>query len=585
MQKTEIYKTKTLKKRKEKTKMADEIFGEVWHKNGGPGAPDLFEPQETASVGRTRETGLTWTKLQAVVLGWFSSKKMELSPKEQGIVLDDNIVRSFWNENLNKVTSDEKIKAYLNENSTDLKNLVGGSIVDHNEGSDIWDHEPTELDDKRVQAAGREQGRYREGVIKGILEWGKDKKPPVTREQAAGFFNVKGFKSFADFGTALDNSGRTLNNHLDRFGDGHLETVRATIGNEGSGSNDSKPVVGSVTAPEVKEEKETLHPNAHKTSEKDVKGVFKFLGLGEPNQDRLDRIVGEINSGKRTLTDVRNDLMQWQAKEAGTSIEEVAGGHIKRIFEEEGLSIATAKETEEQRVERLVGEVLEGHTAGSYGMDAGRSFADIRNSLQEYKENKGGVVHPVEDDSGMVVTQPGSESEEDEEEQPAGFGGVGGGDTDVVTPVVVEPTTEDKVRAIFKSLGINTSDARVKELAGEVDDGRSLDNVKQGLVSWQKKQEKMAGIKDEINAVFKSLGLPAPDETRLDRLSKEVYGGGDGRSVAEIKQDLVAWQKNEERKAAAASVTTGTGLDGTNSALVAGAPKPQGGGGGNVNLL
>ena len=118
-----------------------------------------------------------------------------------------------------------------------------------------------------------------------------------------------------------------------------------------------------------------------------ILGVFEFLGLEPPDEARLDRIAGEIDSGDRNIRDVRNDLLQFIANERGVSIEEVTGELVRDIFEDTDSEIATEEETEEERINRIVSEVLEG--AGAGDIDTGRTFFDIRQSLEDAGEAEG----------------------------------------------------------------------------------------------------------------------------------------------------------------------------------------------------
>jgi hypothetical protein len=110
-----------------------------------------------------------------------------------------------------------------------------------------------------------------------------------------------------------------------------------------------------------------------------VFAVFEFLGLSA-SDERVQQIAAEIESGERNLIDVRNDLMQWIADQDPTqSIEDVAEGFIRSIFDEAGVAIGTAQESEQDRLDRIVAEVLAGR-AGN--IDTGRTFSSIRTALE-----------------------------------------------------------------------------------------------------------------------------------------------------------------------------------------------------------
>lgn len=123
---------------------------------------------------------------------------------------------------------------------------------------------------------------------------------------------------------------------------------------------------------------EQMTPTAY-----DVLGIFEFLGLDASNE-RVQGIAAEIESGERNLVDVRNDLLQFIAdQDPERSIEDVTGDFLRRVFEEEGAGIATGDETLEERIERLVGEVLAGREGD---LDTGRTFEDIREGIRSSRD-------------------------------------------------------------------------------------------------------------------------------------------------------------------------------------------------------
>lgn len=104
-----------------------------------------------------------------------------------------------------------------------------------------------------------------------------------------------------------------------------------------------------------------------------VYDLFDLLSLPRPSAARAQRLANELDTGQRTLTQMRDALIQFIANEQGVSFDSALAYVIRRIFERHGVPVATSKETQQQRIARLVQEVKRG-----------RSLHDIRAWVREF---------------------------------------------------------------------------------------------------------------------------------------------------------------------------------------------------------
>lgn len=104
-----------------------------------------------------------------------------------------------------------------------------------------------------------------------------------------------------------------------------------------------------------------------------VYDLFDLLSLPRPSAARARRLANELDSGQRTLAQMRDALIQFIANEQGVSFDSALAYVIRRIFERHGVPIATSKETQQQRIARLVQEVKRG-----------RSLHDIRAWVRDF---------------------------------------------------------------------------------------------------------------------------------------------------------------------------------------------------------
>lgn len=104
-----------------------------------------------------------------------------------------------------------------------------------------------------------------------------------------------------------------------------------------------------------------------------VYDLFDLLSLPRPSAARAQRLANELDTGQRTLAQMRDALIQFIANEQGVSFDSALAYVIRRIFERHGVPIATSKETQQQRIARLVQEVKRG-----------RSLHDIRAHVREF---------------------------------------------------------------------------------------------------------------------------------------------------------------------------------------------------------
>lgn len=126
----------------------------------------------------------------------------------------------------------------------------------------------------------------------------------------------------------------------------------------------------------------------------DILMIFRFLGLPEPDGQRLERLTAEVESGARNIRDIRNDLMDYLANQRGVDPLEVVKEYVLREFERLGLAAP-----DDERLTRLANEVYGG--SGDTNQDEGRTFEDIRSSLRPFAEAQqsgtvdiGGTVIP-----------------------------------------------------------------------------------------------------------------------------------------------------------------------------------------------
>lgn len=104
-----------------------------------------------------------------------------------------------------------------------------------------------------------------------------------------------------------------------------------------------------------------------------VYDLFDLLSLPRPSAARAQRLANELDTGQRTLAQMRDALIQFIANEQGVSFDSALAYVIRRIFERHGVPIATSKETQQQRIARLVQEVKRG-----------RSLHDIRAWVRDF---------------------------------------------------------------------------------------------------------------------------------------------------------------------------------------------------------
>lgn len=104
-----------------------------------------------------------------------------------------------------------------------------------------------------------------------------------------------------------------------------------------------------------------------------VYDLFDLLSLPRPSAARAQRLANELDTGQRTLAQMRDALIQFIANEQGVSFDSALAYVIRRIFERHGVPIATSKETQQQRIARLVQEVKRG-----------RSLHDIRAQVRQF---------------------------------------------------------------------------------------------------------------------------------------------------------------------------------------------------------
>lgn len=104
-----------------------------------------------------------------------------------------------------------------------------------------------------------------------------------------------------------------------------------------------------------------------------VYDLFDLLSLPRPSAARAQRLANELDTGQRTLAQMRDALIQFIANEQGVSFDSALAYVIRRIFERHGVPVATSKETQQQRIARLVQEVKRG-----------RSLHDIRAQVRQF---------------------------------------------------------------------------------------------------------------------------------------------------------------------------------------------------------
>ena len=104
-----------------------------------------------------------------------------------------------------------------------------------------------------------------------------------------------------------------------------------------------------------------------------VYDLFDLLSLPRPSAARAQRLANELDTGQRTLAQMRDALIQFIANEQGVSFDSALAYVIRRIFERHGVPVATSKETQQQRIARLVQEVKRG-----------RSLHNIRAQVRQF---------------------------------------------------------------------------------------------------------------------------------------------------------------------------------------------------------
>lgn len=110
-----------------------------------------------------------------------------------------------------------------------------------------------------------------------------------------------------------------------------------------------------------------------------IRNVFRLLGLPPPSGDRLNRLADEYQSGQRSLGAIRDSLIQWMADSQGITFNQALGNVIRGMFERYGVAIAAGGESESQRIQRLVDEVLNGRSLGDLDKTI-KSFAPAGSS-------------------------------------------------------------------------------------------------------------------------------------------------------------------------------------------------------------
>src|SRR5690606_19789821 len=93
-----------------------------------------------------------------------------------------------------------------------------------------------------------------------------------------------------------------------------------------------------------------------------VYDLFDLLSLPRPSAARAQRLANELDTGQRTLTQMRDALIQFIANEQGVSFDSSLAYAIRWIFDRHCVRNGTSKETQQQRIARLVQEVKRGRS-------------------------------------------------------------------------------------------------------------------------------------------------------------------------------------------------------------------------------